>query len=409
MSVCVRSEIGPLKRILLQRPGRELEHLVPETMGTLLFDDIPFLQRAREEHEQFASLLRSQGVEVLYLDQLTAETLQSVPGLRHQFIADAVQQGGSISRGYREAAVEYLESIPDDMDLIHQIMAGIPRSEVFPRNSGHLADLLGDASDFVLPPMPNLYFTRDPFAVIGNGVSLHHMHTKTRKREVLFGQYIFKYHPDYKDSVKQYYQREFNFSIEGGDILNLNARVLAVGISERTQAEAIEQLAANIFADEEGQIDTVLAFYIPHSRAFMHLDTVFTQVDVDKFTVHPGILPFLRIFEISGKEDKRIRIRELDETPEHVLARYLGLDRVEMIRCGGGDRIAADREQWNDGSNTLCISPGKVLVYDRNYVTNQLLEDKGIEVLAFNGSELSRGRGGPRCMSMPFEREDIGN
>ena len=407
MPVCVRSEIGPLKRVLLQRPGRELEHLVPETMGTLLFDDIPYLRRAQEEHDEFAALLRSQGVEVLYLDELMAETLRAVPGLRDQFIVDAVEQAGSITRGYRQEAREYLESISDDLELIRRIMAGVPRSEIFPRNSGHLADSLGEKSDFVMPPMPNLYFTRDPFAVIGNGVSLHHMHTKTRKREVIFGQYIFNYHPDYRGQVKQYYDRADYFSIEGGDILNLNARVLGVGISERTQAEAIEHLAANVFADEAGEIDTVLAFLIPHTRAFMHLDTVFTQVDTDKFTVHPGILPFLRIFGITGKGKKSLTIRELSETPEQALARCLGLDRVKMLRCGGNDRIAADREQWNDGSNTLCVSPGKVLVYDRNYVTNRLLEDSGIEVLSFDGSELSRGRGGPRCMSMPFERTDM--
>ena len=407
MPVCVRSEIGSLKRVLLQSPGRELEHLVPETMGTLLFDDIPFLQRARAEHEEFAALLRSQGVEVLYLDQLMAETLAAVPGLREMFIRDAVEQAGSVTRGYRAEAVSYLQSVKDDMELIHRVMAGVPRRKIFGKDSGHLADMLGEKADFVIPPMPNLYFTRDPFAIIGNGVSLHHMRTRTRKREVIFGQYIFNFHPDYRDSVRQYYKREAYFCIEGGDILNLSARVLAVGISERTQAEAVEQLARNIFADEEGTIDTVLAFSIPHTRAFMHLDTVFTQVDIDKFTVHPGILPFLRIFEIRGKGDKSLRIRELDETPEQALARYLGLDKVQMIRCGGSDRIAADREQWNDGSNTLCISPGKVLVYDRNYVTNRLLEDSGIQVLAFNGSELSRGRGGPRCMSMPFEREQV--
>ena len=407
MSVCVRSEIGRLKRVLLQTPGQELEHLMPETMGTLLFDDIPYLRRAREEHNEFATLLRSQGVEVLFLDELTAQTLKAVPGLRDQFIRDAVEQAGSIARGYRDAAVEYLRSIPDDLDMIRRIMAGIPRQEIFSRNSGHLIDQLGERSDFIIPPMPNLYFTRDPFAIIGTGVSLHHMHTKTRKREVIFGQYIFNYHPDYRDSVPQYYKREAYFSIEGGDILNLSAKVLAVGISERTQAEAVEELARNIFADENGQIETVLAFAIPHSRAFMHLDTVFTQVDTDKFTVHPGILPFLRIFEIRGKGEKTLSIRELEESPETILARYLELDRVQLIRCGGGDRIAADREQWNDGSNTLCISPGKVLVYDRNYVTNRLLEESGIQVLAFNGSELSRGRGGPRCMSMPFDREQI--
>ena len=407
MPVCVRSEIGPLKRVLLQRPGKELEHLIPETMGSLLFDDIPFLHRAREEHDAFAALLRSQGVKVLYLDELMEESLKANPGLRDQFVEDAVDQAGSTARGYRDAAVAFLKEIPEDRELIHRIMAGVPRSELFPHNTGHLADLLGDESEFVIPPMPNLYFTRDPFAIIGKGVSLHRMHTETRNREVLFGQYIFNYHPDYKDNVPKYYARNNHFSIEGGDILNLSEEVLAIGISERTQAEAIDRLARNVFRDEEGSINTVLAFHIPHTRAFMHLDTVFTQVDYDKFTVHPGILPSLRIFEITGRGDAKPRFRELKETPEQVLARYLNLDKVELIRCGGGDRIAADREQWNDGSNTLCIAPGKVLVYDRNYVTNKLLEDAGLTVLSFNGSELSRGRGGPRCMSMPFEREAL--
>lgn len=407
MPVCVRSEIGPLKRVLLQRPGRELEHLVPETMGSLLFDDIPFLYRAQEEHDAFAELLRSQGVRVLYLDELMEECLKANPGLRDQFVEDAVDQAGSKARGYRDAAISFLKDIPDDKELIHRIMAGVPRSEIFPNNTGHLADFLSGDSEFVIPPMPNLYFTRDPFAIIGDGVSLHRMHTETRNREVLFGQYIFNYHPEYRNSVRQYYSRDNHFSIEGGDILNLSERVLAVGISERTQAEAIDRLTRNIFRDESAKIDTVLAFDIPHTRAFMHLDTVFTQVDYDKFTVHPGILNSLRIFEITGRGEAKPRFRELNETPEQALARYLELDKVHLIRCGGGDQIAADREQWNDGSNTLCIAPGKVLVYDRNYVTNRLLEEAGITVLSFNGSELSRGRGGPRCMSMPFEREGI--
>ena len=407
MSVCVRSEIGPLKKIMLQRPGRELEHLVPETMSSLLFDDIPYLFRAQQEHDEFASLLRSQRVEVLYLDELMEETLHANPGISEQFIKDAVDQAGATAKGYRDRIIAYLNDQPSARDLIHKVMAGVTRHEILSGHSGSLADILGDKADFVIPPMPNLYFTRDPFAIIGTGVSLHRMHTETRNREVLFGQYIFNHHPDYKGRVKQYYSREAYFSIEGGDILNISDKVLAVGISERTQSEAVETLARNIFADEEASIDTVLVFFIPHTRAFMHLDTVFTQIDVDKFTVHPGILPFLRIFEISGRGAKSLKIRELDDSPEQTLARYLGLEKVQMIHCGGEDRIAAEREQWNDGSNTLCIAPGKVLVYDRNYVTNQLLEDAGITVLSFNGSELSRGRGGPRCMSMPFEREAL--
>ena len=404
MSVCVRSEIGTLKRILLQRPGRELEQLVPATMGNLLFDDIPYLYRAQEEHDHFAELLRSQGVEVVYLDRLMEETLAAEPSLREKFILDAVDQAGRTARGYRNEAVEYLMNIPDNLTLIRTVMSGVPRQELFPQSTGHLGDVIRKKSDFIIPPMPNLYFTRDPFAIIGTGVSLHRMHTDIRDREVLFGQYVFTWHPEYKN-VKQYYDRKELFSLEGGDILNLSEEVLAVGVSERTQPEAVEHLAERIFGDENAKIQTVLAFMIPQSRAYMHLDTAFTQVDVNKFTVYPGILPSLRIYEISGKGEKKLHIREWNGSLEDLLKRRLHQDRIELIRCGGDDQIAADREQWNDGSNTLCIRPGTVVVYDRNYVTNRLLEDAGIKVLAFDGAELSRGRGGPRCMSLALERE----
>ena len=205
--------------------------------------------------------------------------------------------------------------------------------------------------------------------------------------------------------MKKYYDRSELFSLEGGDILNLSDEVLAVGVSQRTQPEAVEHLAERIFADEEAKIRSVLAFLIPQSRAYMHLDTAFTQVNVNQFTVYPGILPSLRIFEVTGKGEKRLTIREWKDRPEELLMRRLHQDRIELIHCGGGDQIAADREQWNDGSNTLCIRPGTVVVYDRNYVTNRMLEDAGIRVLAFDGAELSRGRGGPRCMSLALERE----
>ncbi|MBQ4425631.1 MAG: arginine deiminase [Lachnospiraceae bacterium] len=407
MPVNVRSEIGSLKKVLLQRPGRELEHLSPDTMGMLLFDDIPYLHRAQKEHDRFAELLREEGVEVVYLDQLMEETLGAHPELRDRFIREALDQAGHTAKGYREDALKYLLAIEDTRELIHQIMAGVPMESIFPTPGKHLADMVRSSTSFVIPPMPNLYFTRDPFAIIGNGVSINRMHTETRARETLFGKYIFNYHPDYAASVPQYYQRDAYFSMEGGDILNLSEHVLAVGVSERTQPEAIEKLAKHIFEDREAKIDTVLAFAIPRTRAFMHLDTVFTQVDVDKFTVHPGILSNLHVYELTGRGEKELTVREVSGRLEDILARYLELDHVTLICCGGDDRIAAEREQWNDGSNTLCIRPGTVIVYDRNYVTNQLLEDSGIQVISFDGSELSRGRGGPRCMSMPLVREEI--
>ncbi len=407
MPIHVRSEIGPLKKVLLQRPGRELEHLSPETMESLLFDDIPFLYRAQEEHDRFAEILRENGAEVVYLDALTAEVLEKEPSVRESFLEDVIEKAGGCARGYREALRDYLRSISDAKTLVRRTMAGVTYEEVFGNHAAGLSGLVREKTRFLMPPVPNLYFTRDPFACIGRGVSLNHMYSATRNRETIYGSYILRFHPDFKGRVPLYYTPQEHFSIEGGDILNLSETVLAVGLSQRTQPEAIERLTKNIFADEESKITTVLAFEIPRTRAFMHLDTVFTQVDRDKFTVHPGILGTLSVYELTGRGEKTIRTRRLEAPLEDILRQYLHLDRVTLIRCGGESPIAAEREQWSDGSNTLCIRPGVVLVYDRNYVTNRILNDCGIETLEMPSSELSRGRGGPRCMSMPLARENL--
>lgn len=407
MPIHVRSEIGPLKKVLLQRPGRELEHLSPETMESLLFDDIPFLYRAQEEHDRFAEILRENGAEVVYLDALTAEVLEKEPSVRESFLEDVIEKAGGCARGYREALRAYFRSISDAKTLVRRTMAGVTYEEVFGNHAAGLSGLVREKTRFLMPPVPNLYFTRDPFACIGRGVSLNHMYSATRNRETIYGSYILRFHPDFKGRVPLYYTPQEHFSIEGGDILNLSETVLAVGLSQRTQPEAIERLTKNIFADEESKITTVLAFEIPRTRAFMHLDTVFTQVDRDKFTVHPGILGTLSVYELTGRGEKTIRTRRLEAPLEDILRQYLHLDCVTLIRCGGESPIAAEREQWSDGSNTLCIRPGVVLVYDRNYVTNRILNDCGIETLEMPSSELSRGRGGPRCMSMPLVRENL--
>jgi arginine deiminase len=256
--------------------------------------------------------------------------------------------------------------------------------------------------------MPNLVFTRDPFASIGNGISLNRMYAVTRCRETIYADYIFKYHPDYKNTVK-YYNRDLPYHIEGGDILVLNENTLAIGISQRTQAESIETLASNLFKNDTSKVNTILAFKIPECRAFMHLDTVFTQIDHDKFTFHPGIMETLEVYEITPRletvEKEDINVRKIEDSLENILEKYLGKD-IKLIPCGAGDQIISEREQWNDASNTLCIAPGVVIVYDRNNITNTLLRREGIKVLEMHGSELSRGRGGPRCMSMPLIRED---
>ena len=407
MAIHVKSEIGKLKKVMLHRPGQELEHLVPEDLERLLFDDIPYLKTAKIEHDMFAEIMRGQGVEVVYLEDLTADVLKN-PEKKEQFVSEFIAEGGASAAKVRDQLYDYLMKISDEKELVLKTMSGIRASELNVKMSCPLVSLVKKESQFLLDPIPNLYFTRDPFACIGNGVSLNRMYSRTRRRETLYGKYILKYNPDFAGKVPFYYDRDMDFSIEGGDILNLSNKVIAIGISQRTTPEAIELLAQNIFVDKASEIETIIALDIPAVRAFMHLDTVCTQVDYDKFTIHPGIMQTLRIFEIKpGDRKGQLKVTESDAMLSDILAKYLELDKVTLIKCGGKDRIASEREQWNDGSNTLCIEPGKVVVYDRNYVTNEILRQHGIEVLEMASSELSRGRGGPRCMSMPLEREDL--
>ena len=404
MPIQVYSEIAPLRRVLLHRPGQELEHLVPGSLERLLFDDIPYLKGAQTEHDRFAQILQDNGVEVVYLSKLTAEALSQDQTLKEAFIRDFTQKSGSVAHRYERELQAYLGSMDDVHEMVLHTMAGIPFSDLALNHTESLTAMLHCKSDFALEPIPNLYFTRDPFASIGGGVALHRMYSATRRRETLYGAYILQHHPDYA-GTPFYYTPDAPYSLEGGDVMNLSESVLAVGISQRTMPEAIEQLARNVFRRPESKIRTILAMSIPSKRAFMHLDTVMTQVDVDKFVVHPAILPTLRIFEVTQGKGGELTARQLDMDLAHALAHYLHLDQVTLILCSGQDQIAAQREQWNDGSNTLCIRPGVVIAYDRNYITNEILESYGITVLKIPSGELSRGRGGPRCMSMPLIRD----
>ena len=408
----VTSEIKPLKKVLLHRPGNELLNLTPDTLQELLFDDIPYLPVAQKEHDEFARMLKENGVEVVYLEDLMADVISLSDEIREEFINQFIYEAGIRTPKYRELVFQYLSSFKNAKELVLKTMEGIQIYEINRskrKDEKSLVDLVTEETDFLAAPMPNLYFTRDNFASIGRGISLNHMYSVTRNRETIYAEYIFKYHPEYKGQVDKYYDRDLTYHIEGGDILNLNDHILAVGISQRTCPEAIDQLAKNLFKDKKCKIDTVLAFNIPNSRAFMHLDTVFTQIDRNKFTYHPGIMDTLQVFEITEgnieDSDEDLNVIEINDTLENILSSYLKIP-VELIPCVGGDKVAAEREQWNDGSNTLCIAPGVVIVYDRNATTNQTLREKGLKVLEMPGAELSRGRGGPRCMSMPLVRED---
>ena len=403
--ICVRSEIAPLKKVLLHRPGRELLNLIPDRLPELLFDDIPFLKIARKEHDAFARILRENGAEVVYLEDLMAQVLESQPHLVKLFLRQWLSEGNIRTAKWQDRLIAYLTERYQDKALVEKTMEGVTMREMGNVSACSLQDMIAPPDDLLVDPMPNLYFQRDPFASVGTGVLLNRMYYPTRRRETIYADYIFKYHPDYADQVKRYYDRTYHASIEGGDVLNLTADTLAIGISQRTSPDGIEKAARNLFRDEESQIRTVLAFDIPRCRAFMHLDTVFTQIDVGRYTVHPAILGPLTVYEITPGGGEELSIRRIDADLEQILARYTHTDGVELIPCGGDDPIAAAREQWNDGSNTLCIAPGKIVVYERNDVTNALLRDRGIQVLEMPSSELSRGRGGPRCMSMPLIRE----
>ena len=406
--ICVRSEIKPLKKVLLHRPGRELLHLTPDRLPELLFDDIPFLKVAQQEHDAFAQILRSNGAEVVYLEDLMAEVLKLHPEQTKPFLYQWLSEGNIKTRRWQDKLYEYLIGNFEGKALVEKTMEGITLKEMGGASAYSLQDLIAPADDLIVDPMPNLYFTRDPFASVGTGVFLHKMRFPTRCRETIFADYIFRFHPDFEGLVKRYYDRDGHANIEGGDVLNLTEDTLAIGISQRTSPDAIEEASRNLFADPEAKIRTVLAFDIPSCRAFMHLDTVFTQIDYDKYTIHPAILGPLTVYEITpGVSDPTdLHIRRIDSKLEDILAKYTRTDHVQLINCGGDDLIASAREQWNDGSNTLCIAPGKIVVYERNDVTNAILRDEGIQVLEMPSAELSRGRGGPRCMSMPIIRAE---
>lgn len=400
----IGSEIGKLNSVILHRPGRELLNVTPDIMGELLFDEIPFLDAAQEEHDAFAQVLRDNGVEVFYLEKLAAESITS-PEIRSEFIQTYLDEAGIIIPRERVFVEEIFKDL-SNQDLVLRMMEGTRKSEIPSYAKKTLSEMVGTENNFVIQPMPNLYFTRDPFSFIGDGVSVNHMWSNTRRRETLFGKMIFDNHPMFKDcGVKRWYHRNDLPSIEGGDIIVLSDKVLAIGISQRTKAQAVEALAKNLLSADSGY-ETVLAFTIPNKHAFMHLDTVFTMVDKDLFTLHPEVDEALCVYSLQMEYGELVT-REESHIIEEVLRKFLQIDEVHLIREGSGTMMDAVREQWSDGYNTLAIGPREVVVYDRNTITNAELDKFGAKLHIIKSGELSRGRGGPRCMSMPINRDSI--
>jgi arginine deiminase len=405
MKINVYSEIGKLKSVLLHRPGKELENLTPDILERLLFDDIPYLKVAQEEHDAFAKILRDNDVEVLYIEKMVVEALENHPEVRNNFINQFIEESYIQSNSVKKALYKFLSKLPSDQ-LVSKMIEGIRTKDVTLETRVSIIDMLEDEYPFYTDPMPNILFQRDPFATIGDGLSINNMMTDARQRETLLSEYMFKYHPRFEnENIPRYKKRTTRYKSEGGDMLVLNEETLAIGISKRTDPRAIEALARELFAANTS-FKTILAFNIPKTRAFMHLDTVFTQIDYGVFTIHPGIMKELTIFEIVKNGGGELLVSKVVTTLEDILEKHLKRP-IKLINCGGNDLITSGREQWNDGANTLAIAPGVVIVYSRNHVTNEMLRNEGITVLEMPSSELSRGRGGPRCMSMPLDREKI--
>ena len=404
----IESEIGPLRHVVTHRPGRELERLTPSNIHQLLFDDVPWAGRAREEHDAFVDVLTARGVVVHRFRDLLTGALDTPDG-RH-FVLDRTctpeRFGEQLAHGMRR----FLADAASD-ELAGMLIGGILKSDLGPVATTGLRWQSADDDDLVLPPLPNTLFQRDNAAWIGGGVTVNPMAMLARQRESVHTRAVYRYHPLFRGGPAHFYYGDDDrdhrpATLEGGDILVLAPGVVLIGMGERTTASGVELLARRLFAAREAHV--VLAVALPQARATMHLDTVFTMVDVATFVAYPNLdLDGLPAWRLTPGDDEREPLHvETVSAVSVALAAALEVERVTILRAGDNAR-AVEREQWSDGNNYLAVSPGVVVGYDRNVVTNALLEAHGIEVLAVSGGELGRGRGGARCMTCPVVRDAL--
>jgi arginine deiminase len=395
----VDSEVGTLRAVILHRPGPELQRLTPRNNDALLFDGLPWVSRAQEEHDAFAALLRSRGVEVMLLADLLTEALSSGAARMHGIAAavDARRLGHPLA----QELSEHLRGLDADA-LARVLMAGMTFTELPFSTSADvsLVRRMHHGADFVIDPLPNLLFTRDSSVWIGPRVAITSLALPARARETSLTDIIYAHHPRFT-GVRRAYESH-TAPVEGGDVLLLSPGVIAVGVGERTTPAGAEALARSLFDDDLAH--TVLAVPIAQERAQMHLDTVCTMVDTDAVVMYPNVVDTLSAFAIS-RTPSGVRIGD-SEPFVSAAATAMGIGRLRVIDTGL-DPITAEREQWDDGNNTLALAPGVVVAYERNFETNSRLEESGIEVLPIAASELGTGRGGPRCMSCPAARDPL--
>ena len=401
----VDSEVGTLRRVLLHRPGLELKRLTPGNKDRLLFDDVLWVARAQAEHDRFAEVLRERGAEVHLFGELLRETLAYPDARAH--VLDRIFD----DRTYGPMAIDALRACFDAMDvdaLTDHLVGGITKREVLDRieEPRSVAFHVLAPDDFVLEPLPNHLYTRDTSAWIHGGVSINSMRKKARMRETVHYEAVYRWHPLFTGAAfDTWSEGSVNgpATTEGGDLLVLGGGAVLIGMSERTTPPGVERLAARLFAG--GQVDRIVALRMPETRALMHLDTVMTMVDRDVFTKYAG-LGMLPAYTIRpGDTEKELHVTDHRPDDMHrAIAAAMGLREIRVLTAEQ-DVHAAEREQWDDGCNTLAVAPGVVVTYERNVTTNAHLRRHGIEVLEVPGGELGRGRGGPRCMSCPVERD----
>ena len=399
----VKSEIGPLKRVMLHRPGVELASLMPDYLERMLAEDTPDVETAGREHDVFAGILRDAGVDVVYIEKEFAKVVED-GGVREAFINDFVDIGVK-GDSLNPAVKEYLSSVPSDK-LFDAVAKGITRDDLKDVAAKPIQALIHDDYPFLTDPLPNIYFTRDISFSLGTGLAISAMSMPARMRETLYIRYLHRYGEKFgKGTVDLLFDYNCGCPIEGGDVLSLSDKCVAIGCGERTSVAAVEKLAKTLFARG---YEKVLLFKNPASRTYMHLDVLMTHVDYDKFLAHPCIAhKWFDVYELTPACHGEISVTRTTDAVERILERALHIDKVSFIEMGGGDEIAYKREHWNMGSNSLAIGPANIITYDRNHVTNALLDKAGVHVNPIPGGELSRGRGGPRCMSMPMIREEI--